>query len=109
MPTCLYANGKCSQCGAAMSVKDRRQCGYVKPARPRNHKPVSTTECRYFLGATEEVVLITGCRTCRGQGGVEATVCACELEAHPRCVVFKRGTPKDKTVQQCHVCQDRTP
>ncbi len=107
MATCLYANGKCSQCGQPMTIRDRRQCPVEwKPRTKPSVKRTPVAECPHFLGATGETTRLTGCRTCRGQGGVEVDVCGCELDTHPRCVVFKGGTLEDKTIHRCRECQD---
>lgn len=107
MATCLYANGKCSQCGLPMSLAERRQCPIEqKPSTVPAAKREPNTECPHFLGATGETTRVTGCRTCRGQGGVEVDVCACELEQHPRCVVFRGGTLENKSIHRCGECLD---
>lgn len=108
MPYCLHANGRCSICGEAMAPKDRRQCSVPQIRRKQKPTRLLTNECEHFRGAAvpSETVLVYGCRTCGRSRGVEATVCECGL--HGRCVVFNRGTIRDKTITRCSECPDNT-
>ena len=103
MPTCLYAAGRCSECGEPLRIDERRECSsiYVPP-------PQATTwgglDCEHMLGANGETTLALGCRTCGGSEGVEVSVCDCEL--YGRCAPFGSGTHlKDKSIRRCCDCR----
>ncbi len=92
----------CRRCGKVMSP--RAPAFTIRDCRP------SGEGCQHFLGATKEAVLVFGCGCAAASvGGVPVTVCECELEAHPRCITFNRGTHlSDETVMRCSHCQDNT-
>ncbi len=81
----------------------------VRRCIPQQSNVSDGTECRHFLGATRETVLVFGCGCASAKTeGVPVTVCECELEQHPRCIVFSRGElPADSGVVRCDQCLDR--
>lgn len=87
------------------------RCLTIKPAaRERLCGNFAIAPCQHFLGATKETVKVFGC-DCPGasENGIDITICECELDAHPRCIVFDRGTDlSDPSIVRCSTCPDRT-
>lgn len=104
MPLCDFNNEArtCLTCGCVGFRGLVRRCEPVPVANLKS-------ECPHFLGATQpaETVLVFGCAACPNKQGIAKTVCECDLDAHPRCVLFGGGTHlSDATVQRCVTCKD---